>query len=92
MHILEQGSIANRIGHPIERNQLLGLAVRCGKINLRAGALASALSAPPNSPISSCALSMRAFDFVVRAFGPRRNQSISVCTRFSSAAWRFLCA
>ena len=32
---------------------------------------------------------MRDFDLVARAFGPRRSHSISVCTRFSSASWRF---
>ena len=35
-----------------------------------------------NSPINSCAVSMRAFDLVVRALGPRRSHSISVCTGF----------
>jgi ATP-binding cassette subfamily F protein uup len=42
-----------------------------------------------SSPISSPALSMRALDFRVRAFAPRRSHSISECTRFSSASCRF---
>ena len=35
---------------------------------------------------------MRAFDFDVRAFAPRRSHSISRWTRFSSACCSFACA
>ena len=38
------------------------------------------------------ARSIRAWDFVVRAFGPRRSHSISRRTRFSRASWRLACA
>ncbi len=43
-------------------------------------------------PISSCALSMRALDLVVRALGPRRSHSVSILTRFLSASWSLDCA
>src|ERR1035438_1397328 len=45
-----------------------------------------------NSPIRSCAASMRARDFPVRAFGPRRSHSTSRRTLLASAACCSDCA
>ena len=45
-----------------------------------------------SSRIISIAVSIRAFDLVVRAFGPRRNHSISLRTRFDNDSCSFPCA
>ena len=77
--------------HVLELHQPLRLALRGLKIDSRRAHRWSAQSIAASCPIIALAVSMRAFDFVVRAFGPRRSHSISVFTRLRRLSCCLLC-
>ncbi len=78
----------DRQRHILKLDQPLGLALAGLKVDSgRVDAARESMAA--NWPIISLAVSMRALDFVVRAFGPRRSHSISVLTRLRRlSCWR----
>ena len=86
MEICEQVAAGDVVGDGVEFDELLGLAFGGREVNLRGRRDRVRILMSASSPIMPWALSMRAFDFVVRALGPRRSHSISVRTRFSSAS------
>ena len=82
----EQPAAAQRFADAFRFDQALGFSIGRGEIDFGgAGAAARRLTAE-NSSMSRPAESMRAFDFPVRALGPRRSHSISRRTLVASAS------
>ena len=89
---LEQRAIADGVGNAIQRDQLLGLPVRRGKVNFGGGGAACGRSGPPVRRSSRELYRFAPLLWSGRALGPRRSHSISVCTRLARESCRFPCA
>ena len=85
-------SLRSPISHATSLNSTSRFVLRCvASKSMPAVFTVVRESIAASCPIISLAESIRAFDFVVRAFGPRRSHSISVRTRLRKLSCCLLC-